>query len=508
MTRPHHIPGPHDPVDHGQPSLSEASKGRFAHDQRERGSASRQGTRHGFWAEQAWVGEPADAGQLPSLRSRVRIEVTDGQIMAVQQDVDPEPDDVRLRGVVFPGFANVHSHAFHRALRGRTHDRGGTFWTWRDEMYRVAGRLTPDSYYELARAVYAEMVLAGVTVVGEFHYVHHNPDGTRYADPNAMGHALIHAAADAGIRLTLLDTCYLHGGIGAPLEGAQLRFGDGGAEQWIDRVEQLRQSIEPRPAPAAGGEDPTAGSTGRSAGLLVGAAVHSVRAVPPPAVKSVTAWTREVHLPLHVHLSEQVDENVACLDAYGQTPTQVLADAAALGPSTTAVHATHLTGDDVRLLGSAGVHVCSCPSTEQDLADGISPMGDLDAAGAAVCLGSDQHAAIDLLGETRRLEMHERLASGRRGRFTPTELVAALTHRGHTALGWPSNGRISPGAAADLVAVRADSVHTAGCDPAQLVMAATAADVQTVVVGGNIVVDNGEHLLGDIGALYQAALLP
>ncbi|WP_129668979.1 formimidoylglutamate deiminase [Phytoactinopolyspora endophytica] len=455
-----------------------------------------------FWAEHAWLDtaqhqyadrfsrqhartDSIDVGV--ALVERVRIEVSGGLITTVQRAVAPEPDDVRLPGVVFPGFANAHSHAFHRALRGRTHGDGGTFWTWRDEMYNVAQRLTPDSYYRLARAVYREMALAGVTVVGEFHYLHHEPDGTPYADPNTMGHALIRAASEAGIRLTLLDTCYLQGGIRTPLAGTQRRFGDGTAGQWIERVERLRADLSGR-----NGQNPQSAT---DPGVLIGAAVHSVRAVSERAIGTVAEWADAAKVPLHVHLSEQPAENDDCLAEYGRTPTGVLADAGALGPRTTAVHATHLSADDVRLLGSTGTSVCGCPSTEQDLADGISPMGALDSAGSPVCLGSDQHAIIDLLGEARLLEMHERLATGRRGRFTPADLVAAMTHRGHAALGWHGNGRIASGAAADLVAVRADSVRTAGSDPDQLVLSASASDVTTVIVGGRTVVDDGRHRL-------------
>ena len=157
--------------------------------------------------------------------------------------VPPASDTERLRGLTLPGLANAHSHAFHRALRGTTQADRGTFWTWRERMYQVAARLDPDSYLALARAVYAEMALAGITCVGEFHYVHHQPDGTPYADPNAMGHALIQAAAEAGLRITLLDTCYLSGGLDKtgvlPLAGPQVRFGDGDGWQWAVRAEAL-----------------------------------------------------------------------------------------------------------------------------------------------------------------------------------------------------------------------------------------------------------------------------
>ncbi|SER85256.1 formimidoylglutamate deiminase [Actinokineospora terrae] len=417
-----------------------------------------------YWCASAW---------LPSgVVSGVRVEVVDGVISAVSL-VDSPGDAHVLPGIVFPGFANAHSHAFHRGLRGRTHGDGGTFWTWRDRMYDLADRLDPDSYYLLARAVYAEMALSGITCVGEFHYLHHAPGGTRYNDQNAMGHALIHAARDAGIRITLLDTCYLAGGIGQPVSAQQQRFSDGDVLAWASRVADLK------PIP----------------GSRVGAAIHSVRAVPRDALPVVAGFGG----PVHVHLSEQPAENEACLTAYGRTPTQVLADAEALGPHLTAVHATHLTADDVRLLGESGTGACLCPTTEADLADGIGPARELVDAGSPLSLGSDQHAVVDMLLEARALEHGERLRTGQRGRFTPGELVGAMT--AHTSIGWPEAGRIEVGAPADLVAVRLDTVRTAGSAPEQVVLAATASDVDTVVIDGRVVVRSGEHVLGDVGRL-------
>ena len=405
--------------------------------------------------------------------------------MSVAPNASPDGAQ-RLPGVVLPGFANAHSHAFHRALRGRTHDAGGDFWSWRAGMYAVAEQLEPDSYLALARATYAEMALAGVTAVAEFHYLHHGPGGHAYDDPNTMADALAQAAADAGIRLTLLDTCYLAGGLDAdghqPLAGAQLRFGDADAETWASR----RSAWTP------------------PAGATLGAAVHSVRAVPRDQLSIVVKAAEAA--PLHVHLSEQPAENTATDAMYGCTPTALLAEAGALGPSTTAVHATHVTAADVELLGESGTSACLCPTTERDLADGIGPAQALRDAECPLALGTDQHAVVDLLEEARALESHERLASLRRSRFAPAELLAAMT--AHSALGVPDAGRIEVGARADLVAVRLDSVRTAGIDPAQVVLAASAADVDTVVVDGRVVVADAAHVLGDIGALLRDAIEP
>jgi len=347
-------------------------------------------------------------------------------------------------------------------------------------MYALAAKLDPESYLTLARAVFAEMALAGITCVGEFHYLHHAPGGRRYADPNAMGVALVEAARDAGIRITLLDTCYLAGGIDTPVSAEQRRFSDGTAEAWAVRVADLRADATTR----------------------IGAAIHSVRAVPRAALAEVAA----VDGPLHVHLSEQPAENEACLAAYGRTPTQLLADASVLAPRTTAVHATHLTAGDIALLGGSGTGACFCPTTEGDLADGIGPARELLDAGSPLSLGSDQHAVVDPLTEARAVEHGERLRTGQRGRLSPDELVTALTSAGHTSLGWPEAGRIEVGAPADLVSVRLDTVRTAGCLPGQVMLAATASDVDTVVVGGRVVVREGVHRLGDVGAMLGKAI--
>jgi formiminoglutamate deiminase len=423
---------------------------------------------------------------LPSGPARdVTFEVTGGRFTAVMADTEPG-DARRLPGVVLPGLANAHSHAFHRALRGRTHDGGGTFWTWRTRMYAVAAQLDPDSYLALATATYAEMALAGITAVGEFHYLHHAPGGAPYDDPNAMGEALRQGAADAGIRLTLLDTCYLAGGLGAaghsPLNEAQQRFGDGDADHWAQRVAGLKES----------------------AGMRVGAAVHSVRAVPREQLATVAAAA--AGRPLHVHLSEQPAENEACQGFYALTPTALLDAEGLLGPMTSAVHASHLTDADIATLGRTRTTACLCPTTERDLADGIGAARRLRDAGSPLSLGSDQHAVIDLLEEARALEMHERLSSLQRGRFRPAELLAAATR--HESLGWDDAGRLEVGSRADLVAVRLDSHRTAGTAPEQILLSATAADVDTVLVDGRTVVTGGRHVLGDVGALLQKAIQP
>jgi formiminoglutamate deiminase len=432
-----------------------------------------------YWCESAWL--------TARFAEKVRLVVGSGIIKDVQVGVEPEPDDVRLMGVTLPGMANTHSHAFHRALRGRVNGGGGNFWSWREQMWAVAAQLNPDTYFALARAVFAEMVLAGITVVGEFHYVHHRPGGKPFGDPNAMSLALRHAADEAGIRLTLLDTCYLEGGLNGggyvPLHPGQLRFSDGSVDAWAERMSSRRIENDK---------------------VRLGAAIHSVRAVRREDLPKVVEAAGD--LPLHVHLSEQIGENLACEMFYGRTPAQLLDDAGALGPNLTSIHATHLTDDDISLLGATGTGACFCPTTERDLADGIGPARALHDAGTPLSLGSDQHVIIDPFEELRGLEMHERLISNERDRFSAADLVVAASFNGYRALGWSDGGHLSKGALADFVTVRNDTVNTAGSAPDQIIYSCVASDVSTVVVGGEVMVSEGQHRLGDVGRLLGSSI--
>jgi formiminoglutamate deiminase len=424
-----------------------------------------------YWLERAWLGDG-------DVVHGVVVTVEDGRFATVEAGVVESPAGAhRLAGLTVPGMANCHSHAFHRALRGRTQRERGTFWTWREQMYALADRLDPDGYFDLARAVYREMAAAGFTAVGEFHYLHHGPGGTPYDDPNAMSQALVDAARDAGIRITLLDTCYVTAGIGAPAEGVQRRFSDGSAEAWASRVERLEHL-------GGAGDD-----------VVLGAAVHSVRAVPRDQVAQVAAWAEHHQAPLHVHLSEQVAENDACLAAYGMTPTRLLAETGALGRRTTVVHATHLTDGDVERLGGTGTHACFCPTTERDLGDGIGPSRRLHESGAPLTLGSDSHAVVDPFEEMRAVELDERLATQQRGHWSAEELLTSATTTGHASLGFEGAGRIAVGAPADLVTLDTSSPRTAGTGASleTAVFAATAADVVHVVSGGRVVATAGDR---------------
>ncbi len=445
-----------------------------------------------YWCELAWLGGPR---VVPG----VVIEVTGDRISALNAGVAAPPTDaVQLAGVTIPALSNAHSHAFHRAMRGRTHAEKGTFWTWRELMYRVAANLDPDNYYRLARAAFAEMALAGIGVVGEFHYVHHQQCGSPYTDPNAMGIAVANAAHDAGIRLTLLDTLYLHGGLDpeasngyAPIRPEQARFNDRSAAGWVDRVDALAQTLS----------TPT---------CKVGAAVHSVRAVDPASIETAAAWARQNGAPLHVHASEQPAENQQCLAVHECTPTELFAKTAGLDGDVTLVHATHASDQDVFMIGEAGANCCLCPTTERDLADGVGPAADLADAGTQLCLGSDSNAVIDLFEEARAVELDQRTTWLKRGVLAVDSLAAMATVNGYRALGWDGGGTLAPGSPADFATVSLDSVRLCGTDAtnalASIVYSATSTDVSHLVVGGEPVVVDGTHRSIDVEAELAAAI--
>jgi len=408
-----------------------------------------------YWCELAWLG-----GEAAS--ESVLVGVDGESIASVAAGVEAPDAAVRLPGLTLPGFANSHSHCFQRALRGRTEAAGrGSFWTWREQMYALAQALDEPTYEALARATFAEMALAGITLVGEFDYIHYS-------------HAAIRAAAAAGIRITLIDACYLEGGLA--------RFRDASAAAWAERVQAIDPGVQAR----------------------LGVAVHSVRAVDPGGIETVAALAAERGWPLHAHVSEQPAENEECLRRYHCTPLELLGRAGALSPRFTAVHATHFNDADAWSLAEAEAFCCLCPTTERDLADGIGRPT------SRLTLGSDSQSVIDIFEEARAVELDRRLATGVRGSHSARELLLGATANGHASLGWPEAGRIEAGAPADLVTVSLAGPRLAGTRaqdalPA-VVFAASREDISSVVAGGRQVVRDGAHLEIDVAGELHAAI--
>ena len=403
----------------------------------------------GRWhAEQAWLGHRAE---------NVLIEVENGRISAIEERIPAPPDAVALKGWTVPGFANVHSHAFQRLLRGEIESGGGDFWEWRAQMYRFT-EWDPADYFKHARLLFREMLEAGITAVGEFHYLH--------GHGNELGEALIDAAREEGIRITLIDACYLRGGMdGGPLEAEQLAFSDGDADSWARRMDELKETN----------------------GARIAAAIHSVRAVDPESMRIVATYARERRMPLHIHLAEQAAEVEACLAVEGVTPTQLLQREGILGPDLTAVHAIHLNERDIRLLGENEVSICACSTTERDLGDRVGPLRALQAAGCDLAVGSDSNAVVDMLEEARGLELDQRRATGRRVLHQPEDLLRASTVNGMRTLGWES-GELRTGMLADFVTLDAPRDLWREMSPSYLIYGFSGRDVTNVVVGGETVV--------------------
>ncbi|HEX5709033.1 MAG TPA: formimidoylglutamate deiminase [Pyrinomonadaceae bacterium] len=485
-------------------------------------------------------------------------ELPEGEIVNVA-----EPDSgvifatrfVRLRGrALLPGMVNAHSHAFQRVIRGRTEMRSSassdSFWTWREMMYSAAARLTPEDIYDASRMAFTEMLLSGITTVGEFHYLHRTPEGELYEDANLLAKQVCAAARDAGLRVALLRVAYARSGFRQPPNERQRRFIEPDADEFIRHAEELAEDLEresragehdnPRvnergDASRAANEhkDDVAGDT--SAPLpsaraplpsaWAGVAPHSVRAVPVAYARAVNDFAASRAMPVHMHVAEQPAEVEACLAETGRTPVALLADEGLLGPRFTGVHAVHVTAAEVASLARARANVCACPTTERNLGDGVVPADDLFAAGVSVALGTDSHAQIDLLEDARELEYHLRLKHLARNVLAPApddatrggaetsagetrggapeasalaaRLFECATVGGARSVGATHAGELTAGRAADFFTVDLDdpSIAGAGADDllASIVFSLSRAAVREVAVGGRLVVEEGRH---------------
>jgi formimidoylglutamate deiminase len=405
-----------------------------------------------------------------------------------------QPDDLahaqRLTGrAMLPGLVNGHSHAFQRALRGRTEHRTAherdSFWTWRESMYRAAGRLSPEGLYQASRMAFLEMLLGGITTVGEFHYLHHAAGGAPYADRNELALEVLRAARDTGLRIALLRTAYVRSGWNKPAEAGQARFITPSVEDFIADTDALRTAL-------AGAEDADR--------AWVGVAPHSLRAVPLHYLRDVGAYARAQQLPLHMHVSEQPADVEACLSEYGMRPVELLRQHDLLNSRFTAVHAIHVTGEEISALARAGSMVCACPTTERNLGDGTVAADQFLRAGIQVSLGSDSNVQIYLMEDARELEYHLRMLKLERAILTTKDLFACATAAGAASVGSPG-GLLEIGRSADFFTVALDDPSIAGADADSLlgtiVFSAERSAVRDVAVGGKFVIREGRHPLGD-----------
>lgn len=445
-------------------------------------------------ADYVWVDGEARAG------IGVRVD-GDGRVAAVGPLAQLGVPDLTLaRRLVVPGCVNAHSHAFQRALRGRTQRASTTddnFWSWREAMYAVAGQLDPDSIRTIARQAFLELLLAGVTTVGEFHYVHHRADGSAYEVPQALAVAVLEAARDVGLRVALLRSVYLTGDFEVPPTARQRRFCDGSLDEAIERAQATREAISAL-------RDPT---------VTFGLAPHSVRAVPITAMAELKERFRDV--PFHVHASEQPREVERCIDRHGMGPVALLDEHGILDERTVLVHATHLREGEADLVGVSRAGVCFCPTTEADLGDGMGPAAELMQRGVPLSLGTDGQTSSSLWAEAARLEQHERLRWQKRnvlaagpGASTGAFLLDCATRQGARALG-VATGELVAGAWADLVALDLDDSHLAGLGADALadgvVFSGDTRMVTDVMVGGRWRVRHREHAASRaVSSAYRA----
>ena len=424
-----------------------------------------------------------------SLERDVRLVVNDDGTIAPRGTAADQ--EVVLSGrLLLPGFVNGHSHAFQRAIRGNTefiakgHERDD-FWSWREAMYGAATALTPEQLYAVSAQAFLEMALAGVTTVGEFHYLHHQSDGTPYDDPGLLAKQVVRAARDVGLRICLLRVAYARAGHEVAPNPRQRRFIDPDVEHCVERSLALQAALRGDPF------------------VSFGLAPHSVRAVPKAWLVELAKFAAAQKLPVHMHVAEQPNEIRACVTEYGLRPVELIGSVGLLGPRFTAVHAIHLERAEVQLLGATGSTVCACPSTERNLGDGIVMADALATAGAAISVGSDSQAHIDLLAEAQMLEGHLRLLRLKRNVLDPglgqveglaAQLVKSLSSAGARSLGVPEV-TLAPGSQADFVAVdlQHPSVLGAANPLAGVVMGASAQAITDVVVGGRFVVRDRRH---------------
>jgi formimidoylglutamate deiminase len=396
---------------------------------------------------------------------------------------------VRLAGkAILPGFVNGHSHTFQRLIRGRSENRGlngQDFWTWRKAMYRAALAVDSEDVYHVARMAFLEMVLSGTTAVGEFHYLHRLPDGKPYEDPNLLGLQVIRAAQSVGLRICLLRTAYFRAGYNLPPDTGQIRFYESPLE-YLNNMSALEKQM-----------------MNTSDLVSIGVAPHSVRAVSLDHLEQIAAWAKDRQYPIHMHMAEQPAEIEACRREYGLSPVRLLEAHQLLSEKLTLVHAIHTESEEVEALARAKVTICSCPTTERNLGDGIIAADQAICKGIKFSFGSDSQAQIDPLEDARELEYHLRLIHKQRvilDQINHTDLSARLfsyaTEGGAHSLGIDT-GRLQPGQMADFFTVDLDDPSIAGATAPELlpmiVFSLSRSAIRDVFVRGHQILSDGKH---------------
>lgn len=436
------------------------------------------------------------------VRTGEALTVEDGIVTALGRPAPGCPVEALPGTAILPGLVSAHGHSFQRALRGRTERRAGadaTFWTWRDAMYAAAAQLGPEELHAIARLLFVELARSGATAAGEFHYLHRDPAGEAYADPDELARRVLSAAREVGLRVTLLRASYARAGFRRAPDGVQRRFVDPSPDDAIHAVERLSAAFRGDPL------------------ISFGLAPHSVRACPEPWIGVLAREAARRGLPLHLHLAEQPRELEECRAEHGVGPVELLARCGALGPGTTAVHAIHLDREDVAALGAAGVTVCACPTTERDLGDGVVPADRLLAAGARLALGVDSCVEVDLLAEARALEGHLRLARLERAVLaeegSPIDALAGRLHGFASAGGMASlglrGGALAPGDPADFAIFDLDDLSLAGATAEDLVAVAVFSVARTAVrdvyVAGEPILRGGRAVRVDEARVVEEA---
>ena len=428
--------------------------------------------------------------------------------------IDELKDEKRIslpKRALLPGMVNAHSHAFQRVLRGRTEYRTNnqqdSFWTWREMMYSAATRLTPEDIYDASRMAFLEMALGGITAVGEFHYLHHAPDGMPYDDPNLLAKEVVRAAGDVGLRIALLRVAYARSGFQTGPNPKQARFIESDPEIYLKNIEKLVADVTRGTSPTVregssahdkDGALPDGRANAPNASAWVGVAPHSVRAVPLDYLRTVVAHANQTDLKVHMHVAEQPAEVSACVEEYGRTPIALLQSEGLLSKRFTAVHAIHVTPKAIPAFARTGAMVCACPTTERNLGDGVVPADEYFKHDVPICLGTDSHAQIDLLEDARELEYHLRLQKLERAVLSAALLFDCATANGARSIGSP-NGSLESGKAADFFTVALDDPSITGSSDEDLlsniVFSLSRAAVREVVVSGKPIVSEGQHLV-------------